>query len=49
MQADITSAVAWTFSNFILPEKIDAKDFPALATFTHRAEKLKEFATSLLE
>jgi glutathione S-transferase len=49
MQADITSAVAWTFSNFILPEKIDARDFPALAAFTHRAEQLPAFATSPLE
>lgn len=49
MQADITAAVAWTFSNFVLPEKLDAKRFPTVAKFTARAEALPEFASSPLE
>lgn len=49
MQADITTAVAWTFTGFILPEGIDAKRFPAVAQFAQRAEALPEFVSSPLE
>jgi glutathione S-transferase len=49
LNADITAAVAWAFSNFILPEKIDGKDFPALTRFSRRAEALPEFASSPME
>ncbi len=49
MQADITAAVAWTFTGFILPEGIDAKKFPAVAKFAQRAEALPEFVSSPLE
>jgi glutathione S-transferase len=49
MQADITAAVAWTFSNFILPEKVDGTRYPAVVKHAARAEALPEFTSSPLE
>ena len=42
-QADITSAVAWRFTQHSVPRRISADDFPGLAAFSARAEALPEF------
>lgn len=49
MQADITVAVAWRFTQFILPGKVDPAAHPALAAFSERAEALPEFIGAPLE
>ena len=49
MQANITAAVAWTFTQFTHPELASAADYPKLAAFTARAEALPEFASTPLE
>ncbi|BBU63431.1 glutathione S-transferase [Methylosinus sp. C49] len=43
LQADITTAVAWRFSRFVLADRLDPADYPALANFSLRAEALPEF------
>ncbi|MDQ0510214.1 glutathione S-transferase family protein [Ancylobacter amanitiformis] len=42
-QADITTAVAFTFTRNMLPDMVGAGDFPALDAFTARAEALPAF------
>jgi glutathione S-transferase len=42
-QAGITSAVAWQFTQKILPGAVAASDHPALREFSARAERLAEF------
>jgi glutathione S-transferase len=49
MQPDITVAVAWRFTQFILPGTIDPARYPALAAFSQRAEALPEFIGAPLE
>lgn len=49
LQADVTAAVAWRFTNFMLPDAVAAADHPALAAFSARAEALPAFASSPLE
>jgi glutathione S-transferase len=48
-QADITTAVAWRFTQFVLKEPISADVYPALATLSERAEALPEFISTPLE
>lgn len=43
LQADVSTAVAWTFSRSLLPDLIREIDFPALAAFAARAEALPAF------
>jgi len=43
LQADITSAVAWRFTQMELPGLIPAKDHPALAALSARAESMPAF------
>ena len=43
LQADITSAVAWRFTQMELPGLIPAKDYPALAAISARAENMPAF------
>ncbi len=45
-QADITTAVAWTFTRNLVPEIVPAEAFPAVARHAARAEALPEFLTS---
>lgn len=45
-QAGITTAVAWKFSQEMLPEIVPAADYPALCAFSNKAETLKEFAAA---
>lgn len=42
-QADITMAVAWRFTQYSVPRRISADDYPGLAAFSVRAEALPEF------
>ncbi|PCE27456.1 glutathione S-transferase [Paraburkholderia acidicola] len=49
MQPDITTAVAWRFTQFILPGTVDPAQYPALAAFSARAEALPEFIAAPLE
>ena len=42
-QAGITSAVAWQFTQMMLPEIVIAPDHPALRAFSAQAEQLAEF------
>lgn len=49
MQPDITVAVAWRFTQFMLPGAVDARRYPALAAFSERAEVLPEFVGAPLE
>lgn len=45
LQADITAAVAWRFTQDALPPFISAASHPALAALSQRAEALPEFLT----
>lgn len=49
MQPDITVAVAWRFTQFMLPGAVDAARYPALAAFSERAEALPEFIATPLD
>ena len=49
MQADITVAVAWRFTQHILPGAVDPALHPALAAFSECAEALAEFAAAPLD
>ena len=49
MQPDISVAVAWRFTQYILPGMIDPARYPALAAFSARAEALPEFINAPLE
>jgi len=42
-QAGVTTAVAWQFTNQMLPEVVRATHHPALSEFSARAEMLIEF------
>jgi glutathione S-transferase len=42
-QAGVTSAVAWHFTQMMLPEVVDASHYPALKEFSSQAELLPEF------
>lgn len=42
-QAGITAAVAWQFTQGILPGAVAVPDYPALQEFSTRAERLAEF------
>lgn len=42
-QADITTAVAWRFSQHIDAAQINPGDYPALSTYSRKAEALPEF------
>jgi glutathione S-transferase len=49
VQPDITIAVAWRFTQFMLPGVLDAARYPALAAFSERAEALPVFIGAPLE
>lgn len=42
-QGGISAAVAWTFTQFILPDAVRLSDFPLLAAYTAQAEQLPVF------
>lgn len=43
MQADVTAAVAWGFTQLMLPACVEASAYPALAAFSAAAERLAVF------
>ncbi|HVE09209.1 MAG TPA: glutathione S-transferase [Paraburkholderia sp.] len=49
MQPDITVAIAWRFTQYMLPGVVDPARYPALAAFSGRAEALPEFVATPLE
>jgi glutathione S-transferase len=42
-QAGVTTAVAWHFTQMMLPEIVIAADYPTLQSFSEQAERLAEF------
>jgi glutathione S-transferase len=46
LQADISTAVAWRFTQLMIPERVSAADHPLLAAFSARAEALPEFLST---
>ncbi|MNQ36144.1 putative glutathione S-transferase [compost metagenome] len=42
-QGGLSAAVAWTFTQFILPDAVRPSDFPLLAAYTAQAEQLPVF------
>jgi len=49
MQPDITVAIAWRFTQYMLPGVVDPARYPALAAFSARAEALPVFIDTPLE
>ncbi|MEL6249261.1 MAG: glutathione S-transferase C-terminal domain-containing protein [Cyanobacteria bacterium J06648_16] len=49
MQPDITVAVAWRFTQYYLPDVVEAGKYTNLATFSERAEQQPEFVATPLE
>jgi len=49
MQADVTVAVAWRFTQFVQPDLVATSTHPKLAAFSARAEALPEFVSTPLE
>lgn len=45
-QAGVSAAVAWHFTQMMLPEVVKAVDYPALRTFSARAELLPAFSAA---
>ena len=45
-QAGITTAVAWYFTQALLPDVLRAADFPALQRFSAQAEQLPDFVAA---
>lgn len=45
-QADVTAAVAWTFTRMMLPESLVIADHPALQALSAYAEQLPEFVAT---
>ena len=48
-QADISTAIAWRFSQHAVPKRISADDYPGLVAFSARAEALPEFIACPLD
>jgi len=48
-QADITAAVAWRFTQHVLPGVAEAARYPAVAALSERAERLPEFVATPLD
>src|SRR5471030_1831089 len=45
-QDGITVAVAWSFTNLVVPDQVDDSRFPHIAQFTAQAEKLEAFIST---
>jgi glutathione S-transferase len=48
-QDGITLAVAWSFTNLVVPDQVDAAQFPLIAAFTQYAEGLEVFGSTPME
>lgn len=49
LQDDICTAVAWRFTQFVMPDALDPARFPSLVAFSRRAEALPEFLATPLD
>jgi hypothetical protein len=49
LQPDISTAVAWRFTQSLLAEMVTPAEHPGLAAFSKRAEALPEFIATPLE
>ena len=49
MQPDITIAVAWRFTQFVLPGRVDPARYPALDAYSKRAEARPEYLATPLD
>lgn len=45
-QAGITLAVAWSFTNLVVPDQVDAAQFPKISALTAYAEQLPAFIST---
>ena len=48
-QDGITLAVAWSFTNLVVPDQVDRAQFPRIVAFTAYAEGLKEFLSTPID
>jgi glutathione S-transferase len=48
-QVGITLAVAWSFTNLVVPDQVSAAQFPRIAAFTTYAEGLEVFVDTPIE
>ncbi|SEO51637.1 glutathione S-transferase [Pseudomonas sp. NFACC39-1] len=48
-QAGITVAVAWSFTNLVVPDQVQGKAFPSISAFTAYAEGLEAFVSTPME
>ena len=48
-QDGITLAVAWSFTNLVVPDQVSAAQFPRIAAFTVYAERLEVFVDTPIE
>ncbi|EJN18605.1 glutathione S-transferase [Pseudomonas sp. GM78] len=48
-QDGITLAVAWSFTNLVVPDQVDVAQFPRIAAFTQYAEELEAFVTTPID
>ncbi|WP_322616634.1 glutathione S-transferase N-terminal domain-containing protein [Pseudomonas sp. BIC9C] len=48
-QDGITLAVAWSFTNLVVPDQVSAAQFPRIAAFTEYAEGLEVFVDTPIE
>ncbi|MGN8277961.1 glutathione S-transferase family protein [Pseudomonas sp. SMN5] len=48
-QAGLTLAVAWSFTNLVVPDKVEGKSFPLISAFTAYAEGLEAFVSTPME
>ncbi|MGE8064858.1 glutathione S-transferase [Pseudomonas sp. NPDC089569] len=48
-QAGITLAVAWSFTNLVVPDQVSNERFPEIAAFTAYAEQLEVFVSTPID
>jgi glutathione S-transferase len=48
-QDGITLAVAWSFTNLVVPDQVSAAQFPRIAAFTKYAEELEVFVSTPID
>lgn len=48
-QDGITLAVAWSFTNLVVPDQVDDQQFPQISAFTAYAEGLADFVSTPIE
>jgi glutathione S-transferase len=49
LQADVSVAVAWSFTQSVLADDVPKRDYPAIAAFAASAESLEEFRSTPAE